>query len=219
MSIVYVTLINIILLFIIYLVLNHKINKNSTSALLDKYAREVENLIVELNRTLDDVLNLSEERVNELKRLIRKAEKALAFEGAAPEGAGAPAPFVRAHATAAEGKGKKTEAKSARRNTEGAAGDAGRSRGEDSAGRVLGSAESARPVSVPAESVPLYDMRGKKVDILPAVEEEHRESPRPSNIFERTRHLLSMGHSKDEIARMLNLSRAEMEFLASLHNK
>jgi hypothetical protein len=63
----------------------------------------------------------------------------------------------------------------------------------------------------------LYDVRGKKVES--AVEEERRESSRPANIFERSRHLLSMGHSKDEIARMLNLSRAEMDFLASLHTK
>jgi hypothetical protein len=216
MSIVYVTLINVILLFIVYLVLSHKINKNSTSALLDKYAREVESLIVELNRTLDDVLNLSEERVSELKKLIRKAEKVLVSDRLSPGephpgGAGVPA-SAPSGVTKAAGDGesrgvhdaereKKTEAKSARRNTEG------------------GRPASVPPVGVPPVSVPLYDMRGKKVDILPAVEEERRESPRTSNIFERTRHLLSMGHSKEEIARMLNLSRAEMEFLASLHNK
>ena len=255
MSTVYVILINVLLLFIVYLVLNHKINKNSTSALLDRYAREVENLIVELNRTLDDVLNLSEERVNELKKLIKKAEKTLLSERSAPHDSGATASSAVREAVAAAGppfRGVKGErdakgaaAKSARRNAEdgkalreasappkadslpaaGSAPGAGADSGEAAPGRLrrgdkIPANNGVPQAGVQPAAVPLYDMRGKRVDVTtPSAEEGRRGSPRAANIFERTRHLLSMGHSKDEIAKMLNLSRAEMEFLASLHNK
>ncbi|HEB32529.1 MAG TPA: hypothetical protein ENI15_16920, partial [Spirochaetes bacterium] len=57
--------------------MSSKIKKNSKSTLLDTYAGEVENLIVELNRAVEDVLNISEERIGDLKKLIKKAEKLL----------------------------------------------------------------------------------------------------------------------------------------------
>ena len=36
------------------------------------------------------------------------------------------------------------------------------------------------------------------------------------NLVARTKHLLKMGHSKEEIADILKISRAEMDFLESL---
>jgi hypothetical protein len=228
MSTVYAILINAILLFIVYLVLNHKINKNSTSALLDKYAREVENLIVELNRTLDDVLNLSEERVNDLKKLIKKAEKTLISERSAPQGDGAPVSSAKGEVVSAVGPpvrgangGRKAKGSGAKPAGKGAGDDPGKFTPVRLRADHGGEAGSGVPqASVQPAEVPLYDLRDKKIDVTtPSAEGGRRESPRTANIFERTRHLLSMGHSKDEIAKMLHLSRAEMEFLASLHNK
>ena len=39
------------------------------------------------------------------------------------------------------------------------------------------------------------------------------------NLVERTRHLMSMGHSKEEIVQILGISRAEVDFLESLSRK
>ena len=141
MNYLYITVINLILIFIFYVILNNKINKNSTPLLLEKYAREVENLIVELNRAVDDVLNLSEERINELKKVIKKTEKLLHN------------PTV----------------KHLLRDDE----------------------ESLR---------------------------EH-EQMKNRNLLEKTNHLLSMGHTKEEISNILNINRAEVDFLESLNKK
>jgi len=157
MSFVYVLLINLILLFIFYVVLNHKINKNSTSALLDRYAREVENLIVELNRTVDDLLNLSEERINELKKLIKRAEKLLKNQG------------VKKAILAEEGE-----------------------------------SVSASRSSNPADSS--SSLNSSKISDS-------------KSLMEKTGHLLAMGHTKDEIADILKINRAEVDFLESLLNK
>ena len=206
MSIVYVILINVILIFITFVILNHKINKNSTSALLDRYAREVENLIVELNRAVDDVLSLSEERIGELKKLIRKAEKvSLAQEPPEdvkqakqePRGTKSPATLPLY-----DGLGKKVEF------------------------RPGGTLEGDRvPKRVTEASGVNADVRNSRVTPtapVPAsrsVEERHGRETRPVNMLERTRHLLAMGHSKEEIANILGISKAEMDFLASLHSK
>jgi hypothetical protein len=146
----YIVLINIILIFILYVVLNNKIKKNSKSTLLDTYAAEVENIIVELNRAVEDVLNISEERIENLKKLIKKAEKLLKnpdFKKVLPASA----------------------------------------------------SETANPSS--------DDL--KKDSGLPG----------SGHILERTKHLLSMGHSKEEISKILNINRAEVEFLESLNKK
>ena len=206
MSIVYVILINVILIFITFVILNHKINKNSTSALLDRYAREVENLIVELNRAVDDVLSLSEERIGELKKLIRKAEKvSLAQEPPEdvkqakqePRGTKSPATLPLY-----DGLGKKVEFRPGgtlegdrvpKRVTE--------AFGVNTEGR---NSRVTSPAPVPASR---------------SVEERHVRETRPVNMLERTRHLLAMGHSKEEIANILGISKAEMDFLASLHSK
>jgi hypothetical protein len=45
--------------FIVYVILNNKINIIITSTLLERYARDVEGLIIELNRAVEEVLNLS----------------------------------------------------------------------------------------------------------------------------------------------------------------
>ena len=206
MSIVYVILINVILIFITFVILNHKISKNSTSALLDRYAREVENLIVELNRAVDDVLSLSEERIGELKKLIRKAEKvSLAQEPPEdvkqakqePRGTKSPATLPLY-----DGLGKKVEFRPGgtlegdrvpKRVTEAS--------GVNTEGR---NSRVTPPAPVPASR---------------SVEERHVRETRPVNMLERTRHLLAMGHSKEEIANILGISKAEMDFLASLHSK
>jgi DNA uptake protein ComE-like DNA-binding protein len=140
----YIILINVILIFILYVVLNNKIKKNSKSTLLDTYAGEVETLIVELNRAVEDVLNVSEERISDLKKLIKRAEKLL----------------------------KNTDLKKAQQVT----------------------------VSTAAKSTP-GDIK------------EVTEQPASGHMLERTRHLLSMGHSKEEISRILNINRAEVDLL------
>ena len=206
MSIVYVILINVILIFITFVILNHKINKNSTSALLDRYAREVENLIVELNRAVDDVLSLSEERIGELKKLIRKAEKvSLAQEPPEdvkqakqePRGTKSPATLPLY-----DGLGKKVEFR-----------PGGTLEGDRVPKRVTEAsgvnAEGRNSRVTPPAPVPASQ----------SVEERHGRETRPVNMLERTRHLLAMGHSKEEIANILGISKAEMDFLASLHSK
>lgn len=146
----YIVLINIILIFILYVVLSSKIKKNSKSTLLDTYAGEVENLIVELNRAVEDVLNISEERIEDLKKLIKKAEKLL----------------------------KNPEVKKALSSS---------------------GAESANHPRGDIDKVP--DLTGS------------------GHMLERTKHLLSMGHTKDEISKILKINRAEVEFLESLNKK
>jgi hypothetical protein len=171
MSLVYVILINIILIFIFSVVLNHKINKNSTSALLDKYAKDVEDLIVELNRTVDDLLDLSEERVEELKKLIKKAEKLL----------------------------KNREVRSAL-----AAGQ-----GAEEAGTV------GRRERAPASPMP----QASEVPLVSPLSPVSKDASAPKNLMEKTGHLLAMGHSKKEIAGILKINLAEVEFLQSLLGK
>ena len=149
MNLLYITLINLILIFIFYVVLNNKINKNSTSSLLEKYAREVENLIIELNRSLEDVLNLSEEKTEDLKKVIKKAEKLLNN------------PAVKKTLTSSKNK----------------------------SGNTSGEIED-NPLNV-----------------------------KPKNLMERTNRLLSMGYSKEEIIKILNINRAEVDFLESLNSK
>jgi len=144
MSTVYIILINLILLFIFFVVLNHKINKNSTSTLLDRYAKEMEELVVALNRTVDDLLNLSEERIEELKKLIKRAERLL----------------------------KNKEVKAS-----------------------------------------LTSGHGEK-DV--ASEKDAAQSAGSKSLMEKTGHLLAMGHSKDEIAKILKINRAEVDFLEAL---
>jgi NAD-specific glutamate dehydrogenase len=150
MNYLYITLINLIIVFIAYVVLNNKINKNSTSTLLEKYARDVENLIIELNRAVEEVLNLSEERTEELKKVIKRAERLL----------------------------KKPEIR-----------------------ELLANGKNTEPI--PAESK----------------EEGKGRADENVNLLEKTRRLLSMGHTKEEIAEILNMKRAEVDFLQSLHKK
>jgi hypothetical protein len=207
MSIVYVILINVILIFITFVILNHKINKNSTSALLDRYTREVENLIVELNRAVDDVLSLSEERIGDLKKLIRKAEK-VSVPREPPEDVKQAKQESRggnkspATLPLYDGLGKKVEIR-----------PGGALEGDRVPKRVAEAfgvnADVADPRVTPPAPVPAPR----------SVEERRGAETRPVNMLERTRHLLAMGHSKEEIADILGISKAEMDFLASLHNK
>ncbi len=150
MNYLYITLINLIIVFIVYVILNNKINKNSTSTLLERYARDVESLIIELNRAVEEVLNLSEERTEELKRVIKRAEKIL----------------------------KKPEIK-----------------------KLIDDGDNNRPIAEASKG-------------------EHTErSAEKMNLLEKTRHLFAMGHTNAEIAEMLNINRAEVDFLQSLHRK
>ena len=148
MNYLYITLINLILIFLFYVILNNKINKKSTPILLEKYARDVENLIVELNRAVEDVLNLSEERIEELKKVIKRAEKLLNN------------PKVK-------------------------------------------------------KSISSHQKEGEIIDgELEYVKSNNEEK---KNLLEKTNHLLSMGHTKEEIAQILNIKNAEVEFLESLN--
>jgi F0F1-type ATP synthase membrane subunit b/b' len=138
MSLILVIIINIILIFIFFVILNSRIKRYSAPKVLDRYTKEVEELIVELNRAVDAAVNLSEERVKELKRCIRKAERLL--------------------------KDPKLE------------------------GQVSSGEEK----------------------VSEAVVGENK------NLMEKTRHLLSMGYTHDDIAKKLNISRPEVEFLRSI---
>lgn len=150
MSLLFITLINIIIIFIAYVILNNKINKNSVPSLLERYTREVERLIVELNRAVDEVVAMSEEKMEELKGLIKQGEKIMKN------------PSVRDMVSASQ----KTKQKK--------------------------------------------------------TQNPQKKEPNPSkteNLLERTHHLLSMGYSKDEIVKILNINRAEVDFLESLNKK
>ena len=147
MNFVLVILINIILIFIIFVVLNHKIKKSSAPKVLETYAREVDNLIVELNEALDNAVNLSEERIKELKRCIRKAERLLKD------------PKLEKLATTTK------------------------KMSEDS-----------------------------KEEKETAVEDNR-------NLIDKARHLFSMGHTKEDVAKHLNISKPEVEFLKALNKE
>jgi len=213
MSLVYVVLINVILIFIVYVVLNHKINKHSTSALLDRYAREVESLIVELNRSIDDVLNLSEERVGELKKLLRKAEKLLNDPVAKKSlAAGDETPGTGNTVSAGtRRRGAALYDERGRRSAPSPAPDAPHAVKAPAGGNSAAGGDSQRTLN------------GEPAGTGPTVREDASYSPGGEslrvNMVERTRHLLSMGHSKEEIAGILRISRAEMDFLVSLQNK
>lgn len=152
MNLVLVIIINIILLFIVYVVLSAKIKSNSAPSLLERYTKEVENLIIQLNNALDEVVNIAEERIEELKGFIDSTEKLLKN------------PKVKKALAAA---GKTGLLKSKKNQTIG---------------------------GTPSDEI-------------------------QPNLLERTKHLLSMGHTKDEIARILNINRAEVEFLEALSKK
>ena len=148
MSLILVLIINIIIIFIAFVVLHSRIRKSSAPSLLEQYPREVENLIVQLNAAVGDVVNVAEDRIEELKETIERAEKLLKNP-----------------------KLKKLQPSQKRT-----------------------SARSEAP--------------GGKTDIGDR-----------GNLVERTRHLMSMGHSKEEIAQILAISRAEVDFLESLSRK
>ena len=145
MNFILVILINIILIFIIFVVLNNKIKKNSAPKVLESYAREVDKLIVELNEALDNAVNISEDRVKELKRCIRKAERLLKD------------PKVEKLSTSTK----------------------------------------------------------KKADDLK--EEKEIIIKDNKNLIDKARHLFSMGHTKEDVAKRLNISRPEVEFLKALN--
>jgi hypothetical protein len=77
MSLILVLIINIIIIFIVFVILHGRIRKNSAPSLLEQYTREVERLIVQLNAAVDDVVNVAEDRIEELKETIEQAEKLL----------------------------------------------------------------------------------------------------------------------------------------------
>jgi hypothetical protein len=150
MSLILVIIINIIIVFIAFVVLNSRIRKSSTPSLLAQYTREVENLIVQLNAVVDDVVNVSEERIDELKGVIERADKLM----------------------------------------------------KDPKMKKL----------LPAQ---------KRTANHPSAGEEKVEmiNRDRGNLVERTKHLLAMGHNKEEIAQILSVSRGEVDFLESLSRK
>lgn len=69
---------NAVILGIIYLVLNRKVEKNITpEAFLEKVRSEIQSVIVELNETTDRNITLLEERVRSLQAVIKRADKQL----------------------------------------------------------------------------------------------------------------------------------------------
>jgi hypothetical protein len=148
MSLILVLIINIIIIFIVFVILHSRIRKNSAPSLLEQYTREVENLIVQLNAAVDDVVNVAEDRMDELKETIERAEKLL----------------------------KNPKLKNLR----------------------------------PAQKKPENKSKASEVK---------SDMGDRGNLVERTRHLLGMGHSKAEIAQILGISHAEVEFLESLSKK
>jgi len=148
MSLILVLIINIIIIFIVFVILHGRIRKNSAPSLLEQYTREVEKLIVQLNAAVDDVVNVAEDHIQELKETIEQAEKLL--------------------------KNPKL--------------------------KKLQPAQK-RPAAKNKASAAKTDMGDR------------------GNLVERTRYLLGMGHSKDEIAQILDISHAEVEFLQSLSKK
>jgi len=141
MSPILVIALNVILLFIVFVVLMSRIKKQSAPRVLDEYAKDVEALIVELNSAVDQAVNISEERIKELKRCIRKAERILkspALNSPEPE----------------------------------ADKDLSKDRTPDPADRT--------------------------------------------GLMEKTKHLVAMGYTKVEIAKKLNITPPEVEFLQSL---
>jgi len=145
MNLFLITILNILFIFLAYIILNNKINKNSALSQSEKYTKEVERLIIDLNNALDDALNISEERISELKKLIKKAEKTI----------------------------RKT-----------------------------------------SNNI-ILDREEKNNE--PEIKEETPEISKEENLIERTKHLVSMGYSTDEIAKILDIKKAEVEFLKSLN--
>ena len=75
MNLILIVIINVIIIFIAFTVLNSRIRKNSTSEALDRYMREVDNLVVQLNGAVDEVVGIAEERIEELKEFVEKARR------------------------------------------------------------------------------------------------------------------------------------------------
>jgi len=165
MSYILLLLINLIVIFIVWIIINSKIKKNSTPSRIEEYTRNVERLIIELNRALEDVLSISEERINELKSLIKKSERVARKSS----------------------KLSKDPLKSDIKLNENLK-DRGAYKGAKNINEVL---------------------NGNEI-------EKVRKNSKENTLIEKARHLGAMGYSKDEIAKMLGISPAEVDFLQSL---
>ncbi len=150
MSLIYIVLINIILIFIFFVVLNSKIKKNSAPSLLGRYTKEVEKLVVELNRAVDNAVNISEDRIDELKKLIKRAQKIIKD------------PKVEKYLSSSK------------------------SKNDDSSAKGL---------------------------------EKDLKFDGHKNLIDKTKHLLAMGYSKEDIIQILKISRSEADFLESLNKR
>ncbi len=68
--------INLVLMGFFYILINKKItHKNSASGLLDQIQSELDRMVVELNRTADRNIDLIEEKIRTLTRLIGDADR------------------------------------------------------------------------------------------------------------------------------------------------
>lgn len=71
---------NAVVLAVIYLVLNRKIDKQITpEAFLEKVRSEIQSVMVELNETTDRNITLLEERVRSLQAVLKRADKKLSM--------------------------------------------------------------------------------------------------------------------------------------------
>ncbi len=146
MNLILVIVINLIVIFIAYAVLSSRIRKNSSAEALERYMREVEALVVQLNSAVDDVVGIAEDRIGELKEFVDKAEALLADP------------------------------------------------------KVQKLISKRKPPKEEAAGKPL-------------------SSEGQENLVARTKHLLNMGYTKEEIAEILKISRAEMDFLESMSRR
>jgi len=160
-SAVYITLINIILIFISFLILYNRINKKSAPSIVEEYTREVERLIVELNRAVEDVLNISEERIQELKKLLRKVERLL----------------------------RKPEVK-----------------------ELIQRLPDEKTVDESTEESFPDQVKNTK-----GLRPGNLKNKEKGDLASKIKHLISMGYSREEICRILDINRAEVDLLLSLY--
>ena len=169
MSYILLLIINLIVIFIAWVILYSKIKKNSIPSRIEEYTREVERLIIELNRALEDVVSISEEKIEELKSLIKRAEKVV----------------------------KKSNKKTKKTPVV---------KPETSSGKKEGLEKDIKGY------VAINGSKNKKESEIKL----DKGSLDKRSLIEKTRHLVTMGYSRDEIAKVLGITPVEVDFLKSL---
>jgi len=178
MSYIFLIIINLIIVFIAWVILYSKIKKNSIPSRIEEYTREVERLIIELNRAVEDVVSISEERVDELKSLINQATKII------------------------------DKAKNVK-NLKIEKSDISNTSYSDKMQKTVDSGNKIENNSKTNQSAKELVKKNKD-------KKESQIKIEESSLIEKTRHLVTMGYSVEEIAKMLGITPAEVDFLKSL---